>query len=231
MFDKQYSDKCLILWLSVATQLSVNLTFTWIQFNFFWWTDEQMFLPIWIDEIGKNQDKSISETSVSSISTDLSIQSISIKSDLPIFIDLLIEKSTPTFIDWLLRAYAINQIQMTSQETCASNCLPLVGTFRSPALDLLCTFNRELLLVITNHFWATHVNRNWTLFRFDKHWHFQICIAKCLYSYKKTICEKSLFTNAKTPLPVSLGFVKAQNPQRPTNHDLWPYCYSLVSVI
>ena len=32
--------------------------------------DEQMFLPIRIDEIGKNQDKSINETSVSSISTD-----------------------------------------------------------------------------------------------------------------------------------------------------------------
>ena len=31
--------------------------------------DEQMFLPIRIDEIGKNQDKSINETSVSSIST------------------------------------------------------------------------------------------------------------------------------------------------------------------
>ena len=36
----------------------------------FQWTDEQMFLPIWIDQIGKNQDKSLKETSVSSISTD-----------------------------------------------------------------------------------------------------------------------------------------------------------------
>ena len=43
---------------------------------------EQMFLPIGIDEIGKNQDKSINETSVLSISTDSSIQSISFKSDL-----------------------------------------------------------------------------------------------------------------------------------------------------
>ena len=66
----------------------------------FWWTDEQIFLPIWIDEIGKNQDKSINETSVSSISTDWSIQSISIKSDLPIFIDLSIDISIPIFIDW-----------------------------------------------------------------------------------------------------------------------------------
>ena len=46
MFDKQYSDKCLILWLSIATQLS----------------------------------------------------------DLPIFIDASIDKSTLIFIDWLLRA-------------------------------------------------------------------------------------------------------------------------------
>ena len=42
------------------------------------------FSPIGIDEIGKNQDKLINGTSVSSISTDSSIQSISIKSDLPI---------------------------------------------------------------------------------------------------------------------------------------------------
>ena len=70
----------------------------------FWWKDEQMFLPIWIDEIGKIQDKSISEKSVSSISTDWSIQSISIKSDLLIFIDLSINKSIPIFIDELLRA-------------------------------------------------------------------------------------------------------------------------------
>ena len=47
--------------------------------------------------------KSVNEKGVSSISTDLSIQSISIKSDLPIFIDLSINKSIPIFIDWLLR--------------------------------------------------------------------------------------------------------------------------------
>ena len=50
-----------------------------------------------------NLDKSINEASVSSISTDWSIQSISIKSDLLIFIDWLIDKSMPIFIDWLLR--------------------------------------------------------------------------------------------------------------------------------
>ena len=53
-----------------------------------------MFLPIWIDEIGKIQDKSISEKSVSSISTDWSI-----KSDLLIFIDVSIDRSIPIFID------------------------------------------------------------------------------------------------------------------------------------
>ena len=45
----------------------------------------------------------MNETSVSSISTDWLKQSLSIKSDLPIFIDLLIDKSIPIFIDWLLR--------------------------------------------------------------------------------------------------------------------------------
>ena len=47
----------------------------------------------------------MNETSVSSISPYWSIQSISIKSDLPIFIDLSIDKSIPIFIHWLLRVY------------------------------------------------------------------------------------------------------------------------------
>ena len=59
----------------------------------FWWTDGEMFLPIWIDEIGKNKDKSINETSLSSISTDWSIQSISIK---PL-------NDFSRFIDWQIR--------------------------------------------------------------------------------------------------------------------------------
>ena len=32
---------------------------------------------------------------------------------------------------------------------------------------------------------VTHVNTIWTLFPFTKNWHFQICIAKYIYSYKK----------------------------------------------
>ena len=44
----------------------------------------------------------INETSLSSISTDWSIQSISIKSVFPIFIDSSIDKSIPIFIHWLL---------------------------------------------------------------------------------------------------------------------------------
>ena len=47
MFDKQYSDKCLILRLSILTQFSINLL-PWHDLVFiFWWTDEQMYLPIW----------------------------------------------------------------------------------------------------------------------------------------------------------------------------------------
>ena len=45
----------------------------------------------------------INETSLSSISTDWSIQSISIKLVFPIFIDSSIDKSIPIFIHWLLR--------------------------------------------------------------------------------------------------------------------------------
>ena len=61
-----------------------------------------MFFPIWIDEIGKNQDKSINETSVSSISPDWSKESISIKS-VKISLDLSIDKSDTDFVDWLFR--------------------------------------------------------------------------------------------------------------------------------
>ena len=56
-----------------------------------------MFLLIWIDEIGKIKDKLLNETSVSWISTDWSLKSISIKSDLPIFIDISIDKSITIF--------------------------------------------------------------------------------------------------------------------------------------
>ena len=43
--------------------------------------------------------------SVSSISTDWSMKSISIKSNLPIFVDLSIDKSVPIFTDWLPRIH------------------------------------------------------------------------------------------------------------------------------
>ena len=33
-------------------------------------------------------------------------------------------------------------------------------------------------------FWATHVNRKWAFFSFNIPWRYQICIAKCLYSYR-----------------------------------------------
>ena len=51
----------------------------------------------------QNKDKSMNKTSVSSICTDWSMQPILIKSDLPIFNDLSIDKSIPIFSDWLLR--------------------------------------------------------------------------------------------------------------------------------
>ena len=90
------SDSCLIL-VSIAIQLSTNLLLVWHQFSFL---DKQIMTDISSDIYrwtGKNQDKSINETSVSSICNDWSIQSISIKSDLSI------DKSIPIFIDWLLR--------------------------------------------------------------------------------------------------------------------------------
>ena len=88
------SDNCLILPLSIATQLSTNLLLAWNQFSFL---DEQMNRYIFrcksMKSVKPTKNKSINETSVSSISTDWSIQSISIKSDSPIFIDWLLQVS------------------------------------------------------------------------------------------------------------------------------------------
>ena len=75
--------------------------------------DEQMNRCVFryksMDETGKNQDKWVNETSVSSISTDWSMQSISIKSNLPILIDLSIDKWILIFTDWLLWAISKNE--------------------------------------------------------------------------------------------------------------------------
>ena len=62
----------------------------------------------------------MNETSVSSISTDWSIQSISIKSDvdLPIFISLSIDKSIPIFIDWVL--WALSDWSNSQDKQCQS---------------------------------------------------------------------------------------------------------------
>ena len=104
MFDKRYSDKCLTLCMTFNCHSIVNkFTFCMNSVLIFWWADEQMFLPMWINEIGKSQDKSINEKTVSSISTNWSIQSISIKSDLLFFINLSIDKTILIFINWLLQ--------------------------------------------------------------------------------------------------------------------------------
>ena len=71
-----------------------------------------------------------------------------------------------------------------------------------------CAFNRELLK-LTIHFWATHVNWNWTRFPFNKLRHFQICIAKCLYSYKKQFAKNTFHkcqnsTSSFTQVPFKL---------------------------
>ena len=41
-------------------------------------------------------------------------------------------------------------------------------------------------------FWAKHVNRKWVFFSFNIPQRHQICIAKCLYSYKDNL-PKNLF--------------------------------------
>ena len=41
-------------------------------------------------------------------------------------------------------------------------------------------------------FWATHVNWKWAFFSVDMPWCYQICIAKCFYSYRDDL-PKHLF--------------------------------------
>ena len=86
---------CSILQQSITTQLSTNLLFAWIhdQFSFF---DEQMNRCIFRYKLVKSAKikiKTDEETNMSLISADWLIQSISIKSDLPIFSDLSIDYS------------------------------------------------------------------------------------------------------------------------------------------
>ena len=69
----------------------------------------------------------MNETSVSSISTDWWIQSISIKSVFPIFIDSSIDKSIPIFIDWLLRdVYMCHAISFMSYDVRDSERFPIL---------------------------------------------------------------------------------------------------------
>ena len=81
------------VWSFDSQLLSTNSLFAWNQFSFL--DKQKNWCIFWY--------KSINETSVSLTSTDWSIHSISIKSDLPIFIDLLTDKSIPIFIDRLLQ--------------------------------------------------------------------------------------------------------------------------------
>lgn len=104
MFDKQYI--VINVWF-FDSQLPLIVNKFTVCINYvliFWWTDEHMFLPIWIDKIGKNQDKSLNEMSVSSISTDWPIQSISINQ---IYRLLWIYQSIPIFTDWLRGSFSL----------------------------------------------------------------------------------------------------------------------------
>ena len=46
-------------------------------------------------------------------------------------------------------------------------------------------------------FWATHVNRKWAFFSLNMPWHGQICIAKCLYSYRDDLPKNLLKITAQ----------------------------------
>ena len=54
--------------------------------------------------------------------------------------------------------------------------------------------NRELK---QRRFWATHVNRKWGPLPFYMPRHWQICIAKCLFSYKEDLIESFNRTTAQ----------------------------------
>ena len=105
--------------------------------------------------------------------------------------------SNSSLIGSSVSPYTINPLQNQIKE--ATNSDDLSGN-----MHFKLSISAHLHVKYTNHFWATHVNQNWTFFPVNKHWHFQICTAKRLSSDKK-ICTKSLLTSAKTPFLVSLN--------------------------
>lgn len=54
--------------------------------------------------------------------------------------------------------------------------------------------NRE---VKQNRFWATYVNRKWSLCNFKRRWRYQMCICQCLYHKRGDFAEKLGKTNAQ----------------------------------
>ena len=103
----------------------------------FWWT---VFLPIWIDKIGKNQDKSINETSVSSISTGWSIQSIAMKS----------LSDFSRLIDWQIDTdfYRETTPGYSEQSTVSLKGILLLDRLPTMWIPTPCRYRRHFLLEI-----------------------------------------------------------------------------------
>ena len=118
MFDKQYN--VIKVW-SCDSQLPPIVNKFIVCMNSVSHFDEQMFLPIWIDEIGRNQDKSINQTSVSSISTDWPIQSISIK--------IIRFTDFHRFIDWQINTdfYRLTTPGLTLPSRCKNSNSVFLG--------------------------------------------------------------------------------------------------------
>lgn len=106
-----------------------------------------------------------------------------------------------------------------SEESCFKNTVHSAKTCMWPYTESLWwtrkhwksanVFGFDIIseLISKTSFWAMHVNQKWCLFSFNMPWCYQICIAKCLYSYRDDMLEnwaKPLLKNAKSPLPVDV---------------------------
>ena len=132
-------------------------------FLIFWWTDLPIYESI---KTVKKQDKSINETSVSSISTNWSIL---IKSDLPIFINLLIDWQIDTdFYRWTTLGFKFPKrtkpywltLRILHSLIFLTSTSPFISIFQVKATRYLIIYLSPFLELFSHTLSRVHISRN-----------------------------------------------------------------------
>ena len=63
-------------------------------------------------------------------------------------------------------------------------------------------------------FWATQVNQKWAFFSFNMPWRYQICIARCLDSYRDDLHKKFVQNNGPRVQKVHFRFTYVAQKRR-----------------